>query len=208
MQDLSQLLQTVTAVGFSGSRTLENSSIEAFYSIYRMIQQNYPSLKVITGCASGLDFLCRKAFGGAEASSLDYLKSVVKDDGIVNFGNLSVFVADSKAFGPISRSAFARRSTACVREVAKQDGLWLSFPSVPCPNGLVPSSISSKAFSGKGSGTWASAALAIGMNVKFAMFLPDDDFVPKGKAWDDLCPLSESLGWWTLRKKPVQLSLF
>ncbi|AXH76799.1 MAG: hypothetical protein [Caudoviricetes sp.] len=59
------------------------------------------------------------------------------------------------------RGAFAARSVACVRWVAARSGLWVSFPSSPCPAGLLPSPSSSRCFSGFGSGSWASLAFAV-----------------------------------------------
>ncbi len=95
--------------------------------------------KVFVGCANGVDAFFRSQFPTA-----------------------SVFAAASFGSG---RGSFAARSVAVVRAVAVSGGLWVSFPSSPCPTGLQPSSSQSKCFRGLGSGSWASLAFALGLGV-------------------------------------------
>lgn len=71
-----------------------------------------------------------------------------------------------------SRSALAARSVACVSAVVAGGGLWCSFPSAPCPLGLVPAASSSRCFAGFGSGSWASLALAVGLGCACVLVLP------------------------------------
>ncbi len=101
---------------------------------------------VITGCASGIDQVARQRVAPSR---------------------LRVFRAASRLPG-----ALAARSTACVQAVAAAGGLWLSFPSSPCPAALVPSRSASACFSGSGSGSWASLALARGLGLASIVFLP------------------------------------
>lgn len=99
------------------------------------------------------------------------------------------------------RGAFAARSVAFVRAVAGAGGVLLSFPSGPCPVGLLPSSVSSRAFCGSGSGSWASLALAVGLGVPCFVYAPAG--VPAG--WGG-APLPG--GWWSIGAVGAQLSLF
>lgn len=71
-----------------------------------------------------------------------------------------------------SRSAFAARSVRLVRAVAAGgpgSGL-VVFPAAPCPAGLLPSPLPSACFCGLGSGSWASAAFAAGLNLPVILF--------------------------------------
>lgn len=106
-------------------------------------------------------------------------------------------------FGFSGRGAFAARSVACVRWVAARGGLWVSFPSSPCPVGLLPSPSPSRCFSGLGSGSWASLAFAVGCGLPCAVFLGS---IP--------CPVGFGLqsvggGWFvSLPSVAAQLSVF
>lgn len=132
---------------------------------------------VFVGCAAGVDAAFRGFFPSA-----------------------SVFSAS--AFG-VGRGSFAARSSACVRAVAAAGGVWVAFPSGFCPGGLAPSSSSSRAFCGSGSGSWASLAFAVGLGVPCLVW----GFAPPA-AWGFV---SVGGGWW-FRCAPVpvglQLSLF
>jgi hypothetical protein len=77
---------------------------------------------------------------------------------------LSVVRASSFGRGA---SAFARRSVAVVSAVRSAGGVWVSFPSSPCPSGLVPSGSSSRCFAGFSAGSWSSVAFAVGCGVPF-----------------------------------------
>ncbi|MBD2060737.1 hypothetical protein NDI37_21835 [Funiculus sociatus GB2-A5] len=118
------------------------------------------------------------------------------------FPSASVFSVASGSFGR-GRSAFARRSVACVSAVRSGSGVWVSFPASPCPSGLVPSASSSRCFSGSGSGSWASLAFALGSGVPCLVCLPSGVLPPAG--WG-LVSLGGS--WWGSAPAPVQLSLF
>jgi hypothetical protein len=69
---------------------------------------------------------------------------------------------------PLSRAAFALRSARLVRWVAAGSGLLVVFPAAACPAGVAPSA----SFGGFGSGSWGSAALAVGLGVPVLLFVP------------------------------------
>lgn len=125
---------------------------------------------VLVGCANGVDAYFRSAFPHS-----------------------SVFSAASFGSG---RSSFARRSTALVRSAASTGALFVSFPSSPCPPGLVPSASSSACFCGLGSGSWASLALALGSGVPCLVFVGCESWVPSAWLWGwGLLPVPGYPGW-------------
>ena len=147
----SRLLAGAGSFGFCGSR-----SVVPPPSVWAAVVAAVPSgLSVSCGCVGGLCGLARAAFPAA-----------------------SVFAASSFGFG---RGAFAARSVALVRSVASgRSPLWVSFPAVACPVGLVPSSVPSRCFCGLGSGSWASLAFACGLGVPALLFLPAGVLPPAG----------------------------
>jgi len=163
-----------SCVGFSGSRSLSDVSRSALAAAASSVS---PSASVVVGCAGGVDEFFRSKFPRA-----------------------SVFRASS--FG-VGRSSFARRSVAVVSAVRSAGGCWVSFPSSSCPAGLVPSSLSSRCFSGGGSGSWASLAFALGCGVPCFVCLPSGVSAPAG--WG-LSPVGG--GWFVSSPVPAQLSLF
>jgi hypothetical protein len=73
---------------------------------------------------------------------------------------------------------------------------------------LVPSPSSSRCFSGLGSGSWATLALAVGLGVPCAVFLGSGS-VPAGFSVPSVwCARSVGGGWWVCQPHAVQLSLF
>ena len=171
-----ELVSSAVCVGFSGSRSPSPASLAALCVVAKSVSA---SAKVVIGCANGID---------SEAKKL--------------FPNAKVLSVESGVFGK-GKSAFARRSVACVNEVKKFDGIWISFPNKSCPIGMNPSSCSSKCFSGSGSGSWASLALAVGCGLPCLVWLPAGVVAP---SW--LVPLAG--GWFSSvpAPAPVQLSLF
>ena len=79
---------------------------------------------------------------------------------------------------PINRGAFAKRSARMVHHVAASSGLLVVFPSTACPQKVVPST----SFGGFGSGSWGSAALAIGLGVPVLLFVPSSSVLPAPSA--------------------------
>jgi hypothetical protein len=89
------------------------------------------------------------------------------------------------------RGAFAARSVRFVRALAASGGVLFSFPGRACPVGLLPSADSRACFCGLGSGSWATAALAVGLGVPVCLWLPAELSVPG--SWG-LVPVGG--GWW------------
>ena len=168
------LVAEYPCIGFSGARKPASASLTALKWLSRHVP---PSAAVVVGCAPGIDQAVRSAFPTAE-----------------------VFEASSFGTG---RGSFAARSIACVRSVAAHNGLWVSFPAASCPAGLLPSSKSSKAFCGSGSGTWASLAFAVGCGLPCLVYLPPGISAPAG--WG-LQAISD--GWLQHQPPTDQLSLF
>jgi hypothetical protein len=129
----------------------------------------------LVGCATGVDSSVRRGLCG-----------------------VSVFSASE--FG-VGRGSFAARSAAFVRALSSGGGVLVSFPSAPCPVGLLPSASSSRAFCGLGSGSWASLAFAVGSGVPCFVFAPFS--VPYGWGF-----VSVGSGWFSFAPVAVQASLF
>lgn len=171
-----------SAFGFSGSRSL--SGVLPFTALSSAVAAVPAGSRVFVGCAPGVDAYVRQCFPSAE-----------------------VFSVASGRWGS-GRGAFAARSIACVRACSAAGGLWVSFPGSVCPVGLFPSASSSRCFSGRGSGSWSSAAFALGSGVACLVFAPAG--VPSG--WG-LSPVPGCAGWFGCDRllgypAPVQLSLF
>lgn len=167
-------IQESSTIGFSGSRAPSVASVQALQQLLIALPAN---ASVIVGCASGIDALVRAARPNAQVFRA------------VDYG--------------IGRSALAARSIACVRAVAAASGIWISLPDANCPIGLRPSSSSAACFAGYGSGSWASLALAVGLNVRCFVFLPPEITAPSG--WP-LLALDE--GWLASAPSASQALLF
>ena len=159
---VGSLLRGFSSFGFCGSR----SSVPPA-SVWSVVVAALPlGVPVSCGCVGGLCGLARSWFSWA-----------------------SVFRVSSFGRG---RGAFAARSVALVRSVASQRRpLWVSFPARSCPSGLLPSSSSSRCFRGLGSGSWASAAFALGSGVPVLLWLPSGVVPPSGWGF-----LPFGAGWW------------
>ncbi len=123
-------------LGFSGSRSLSPSArnIAGFVISSAVTQPRWGSF-VVGCCPSGLDLLVRQS-------------------SFIPSGKLQVFKAASR-----KPADLVKRSS----QVADAVGALVAFPECVCPGGLVPSSVPARCFCGKGSGTWATAALAAGL---------------------------------------------
>ena len=165
---LSSVLVGSGLVGFSGSRGLPPAVLSSVLCLRgRSVGSS------LVGCAAGVDSSVRRGL----RSSLS---------------PLTVFSA--AAFGS-GRGAFAARSVAFVRAIATGGGVLVSFPASPCPVGLLPSSSSSRAFCGLGSGSWATLAFAVGSGVPCWVFAPCGvpsgwGFAPCGNGWFSFVPTS------------------
>ena len=172
---MSCLLSSASAVAFSGSRSPSTVSLAA---VARAVAAVPPSTPVLVGDCRGVDKAVRNLRSSAR-----------------------VFFAAS--FGPASeRSSFALRSCAVVSAVASAGGIFVSFPSRPCPSGVLPSPRSSACFCGSGSGSWASAAFAVGSGVPVLLFLPPGVAAPAGWGF-----VAGGSGWFLAAGAPRQLSL-
>ena len=141
--------------------------------------------EVLVGCARGVD---------------EYVRS--------NCPSAIIFKVQDYWSGNIKKAAFAVRSQAMIKSLSSKNGLLVAFPSSECPEGLKPSK---SAFSGYGSGTWATAAYAIALDISCILWLPDEIQPPQ--QWG---LIAAGDGWWSSRsqsdreltKKYQQLSLF
>jgi hypothetical protein len=173
---LSSLFFSSETIGFSGSRHLSGAGLAALSSLFPLVPSG---CHVVVGCASGADLAVRSAFASG--------------------GRLCVFAVESGRWGS-GRSAFARRSAAVVAAVPA-GGLLVVVPAGAAPAGVVPS----RSFSGCGSGSWGSAALALGTGRRVLLWLPSGSVPPAwaGVAWSSVG------GWWLgVTGGSGQLSLF
>lgn len=169
-------------VGFSGSRSLPSSLRPDVSALCASVLSSGRGVAV--GCASGLDYFVRSSTPSA-----------------------SVFRTTSRR-----PSALVARSAAMVRAVAASGpgrGL-VVFPDCPCPAGLLPSASSSRCFCGLGSGSWASAAFAAGLNVPVVIFgVPRLALPSAWGRWIPAGPGAWAAGFLLIPdSKPHQLSLF
>jgi hypothetical protein len=180
---MKDIFPRFSVFGFSGSRCLGDAIPPSV--LEEAAAAVPPGSRILVGCAAGVDAYFRSRFPAAE-----------------------VFAVASGRWGS-GRGAFAARSAACVRAVTAAGGLWVSFPSSPCPAGLRPSSSQSRCFGGFAAGSWSSLALALGFGVPCLVRLPDGVAVPKG--WG-LSPVAGCSGWLgcdrVLGRGAVQLALF
>jgi hypothetical protein len=182
---VSALLVGVVSIGVSGSRSPSVPSLSALRSALSSVVGAVPR-RVSVGCAAGVDAVVRGAFVGSPS--------------------LLVFSAASPRFSRAGVvGALALRSAACVRSVARGSrGLLLVLPSGSCPSGVSPS----RSFRGCGSGSWGSAALAVGLGRRVVVWLPASVSLP---AWSGFSWSAVGGGWWLCvpsAPAAVQLSLF
>ena len=112
-----------------------------------------------TSCSAFLPVVCNfsGSVGVGCASGVD---SLVRSA----FPSASVF----RVQPPLSRAAFAARSARLVGWVAASSGLLVVFPVGAAPSRLSPS----VSFRGYGSGSWGSAAMALGLGIPVLVVLP------------------------------------
>lgn len=155
----------VALVGFSGSRSLSAACAPAVAALIGAVLASGRGVAV--GCAPGLDQYVRQVCPSAQ-------------------------VFQVAAFGS-GRSALARRSAALVQAVAASGpgAELVVFPGRVCPSGLVPSASSARCFAGFGSGSWSSAALAVGLGLPVSVFgLPAGQLPASWGAWVPAFPVS------------------
>lgn len=180
---LSSFFVGCRSVGFSGSRSCP-VAVAAVRSVLGFVPSS--GCRVSVGCARGVDLLVRSAFSSSSS--------------------LLVFSASSSRFsGGAFVAALARRSAACVRSVAAGSaGLLVVAPSGACPFGVRPS----RSFRGGGSGSWGSAALAVGLGRRVLLFSPVGVPSWSGGSWLPVPGASGWFSWVPAAPVPLQLSLF
>lgn len=144
MASLVSFVSSFPSVGFSGSRVVGSVSFLSCSAFLARVGSG--SFPVSVGCAAGVDSLVRQAFPSAVVFSV------------------SSFLVG----GRVSRASFALRSVALVHSVAGAGGLLVVFPASACPVGVVASG----SFRGCGSGSWGSAALAVGLGCSVLVVAP------------------------------------
>jgi len=185
MVSLASFVCSFPSVAFSGSR-VAGSSASVSCGAFLPVLGSF-SGSVAVGCASGVDSLVRSAFP-----------------------HCSVFSVQQFAVGGrVCRASFARRSSALVSWCASSGGLFVAFPLGACPSAVAPSA----SFSGCGSGSWGSVALAVGLGCFVLVVLPSSASV----SWFSpaLAPCFRCVGvapcggsLWLSVHAPVQLALF
>lgn len=144
MVSLASFVCSFPCVAFSGSRLSGSSAAASCLAFLPSVASFAGSVGV--GCASGIDSLIRAAFPSASVFSV------------------SSFLVG----GRVARASFALRSAALVRWCAAASGLLVAFPVAAAPARLTPS----VSFSGFGSGSWGSVALALGLGCPVLVVLP------------------------------------
>lgn len=141
-------LEPVRVIGFSGSRCGFVGQGEQAFIAAAAVLP--AACRVLVGDARGVDAAVRRWFTGAEV--------------------LRVCGA--------GRSAVAARSVRLVVELQRRSGSLVAFPGAACPVGLVPSAQPRECFCGLGSGSWATAALAVGLGLPVLLWVPESRWVP------------------------------
>ena len=144
MVSLSCFVSSFPSVTFSGSRVVGSSASVSCRAFLPVLAGFSGSVAV--GCASGVDSLVRSAFPYCSVFSV------------------SSFLVG----GRVSRASFALRSSALVHSCASSGSLLVAFPLGACPVGVRVSST----FGGRGSGTWGSVALGVGLGCSVLVVSP------------------------------------
>jgi hypothetical protein len=151
-------------VGFSGSRHGATAAIvEA-----ALLKAHSSGATICVGCATGVDEKVRQWVG--------------------DNARLKVFRA-SEYPGINYAQKLANRSAALVQFLHTNNGCLVAFPMNACPNGVVPCQ---RWKSAKGSGTWGTISLAVGMGVTTMLWLPD---LVEAPDWSDRLERVSS-NWW------------
>lgn len=155
----------MAVVGFSGSRSASGSPALAA-AVGAVVRAGR---SVAVGCAPGADAAVRALVPGARVF------------------RASAFLRPGGSWA----SALAARSAAlvsCVAAGGRGSALLVWLPG-PCPAGLVPSRVASRCFRGLGSGSWASAALAVGLGSPVLVFpgLFGRGSLPAWGSWASAC---------------------
>jgi hypothetical protein len=131
-------------VGFSGSRHGAPHKL-----IHSAISKAHEGATICVGCATGVDEQVRLEVG--------------------DNASLRVFRA-AEYPGATYPQKLANRSAALVKFLHENDGCLFALPMKACPNGLFPCT---QWKSAKGSGTWGTIALAVGLGLPTMLWLPN-----------------------------------
>jgi hypothetical protein len=219
---VSSLLSAAPCVGFSGALSPASSSLAALGLVVAAVPA---SADTVVGCAAGIDQAALSALVAAGAAarlsvfavfgpvSPSWPAARVSAPGAWSGSAVAAVAAALHAGAAVSWWAgggpavplagrLAMRSAAAVQACARAGGVWCSFPSSACPAGLRPSSSSAACFSGRGSGSWASLALALGRGLPAIVFLPVGTSALAG--WG----LASASGAWWVASPARQLAMF
>ena len=172
-------LASFRSFGFGGSRSGSGFCPGSSAAVFGFLP---PAPAVLVSCSGGASAFFRAQFPSAQVFS-------------------------ASAFpGPAS---FVRRSAALVRALAAAPApVWVCWPGVACPAGLLPSASSSACWAGSGSGSWAECAFSLGLGVPVLVFLPLGVQPPASwGSWSAWFCGSASQGWF-LAPVAQQASLF
>ena len=141
------LVRSYPVIGVSGSRSISEPISALVSSFSQSLAVRSFRGRVFVGCASGVDACVRAAVPAAALSVF----SVVRG-------------------GRVPAWAFARRSARMVESIAAARGVLVAFPSSSLPH---PSVVPCKSWrSARGSGTWGSVALAVGLGSGCLLWSP------------------------------------
>lgn len=153
---MSHMPSGFQSVAFSGSRALTGDLGETVAKLARAAYRS--GFPVLTGCAAGSDAFVRAAVPSAQ-----------------------VFEVASGLYGR-GRAAYAKRSIAMVNALGELPyPILIAAPVGDCPEALSPSDKGRECFGGFGTGTWSSAAYALGSGIP--VFLPDGITPPHWGSW-------------------------
>lgn len=150
-----------------------NPQAQEIKALKYIVQKVPKKAQICVGCANGIDNLV-----------------------VSHFPHATVFKAAN--YETNIKAALALRSTACVKAIpSSSEGLLIAIPSGSCPHEVKPS----RSFSGHGSGTWGTIAIAIGLEKRVCVFSPNP---PQwvGQQIEE--------NWWYHEPilQPIQISLF
>lgn len=176
---LSSLFANFAVVGFSGSRSLSGAGLIALTDLFPLITS---ATRVSVGCANGADAAIRKAFE-KPPKRVPWSGFPVADSS----NQLTIFRVSSGKYG-VGKGAFVRRSIAIVESIPV-GGLLVVVPGTNTPPAIVAPS---QSFRGGGSGSWGSAAFALGTGRQVLLWLPSGTKPPtwSGVSWSNV------ENWW------------
>ena len=158
MVALGTILNKAKCIGFSGSSgSISGERLDALRYACSAVNEK---CSVSTGVASGVETFIQCAFSNSVSSH----------------SRLKLFNPISGDYGT-GKSALFRCNEAKVLSVDNLSGIWISFPSISCPNGLKPSDKAYKCFY-TNEYVWSAIAFALGLGLKTLLYLPEGLILP------------------------------